>query len=304
MAERITLIFLGLLFFGATCERPVDLDFRNQDPKLAVFSKFTNDKILEVEVSRGKSVLDDSPTDYVLNARVDLYEGDTFIERLALAPDRRPPVYLSRDLLPRRNSIYTVVVEAPGFETVTASSKVPTLVPIDALSISEIVIEQGAETDEMVYHYNVSIAFSDPADEKNYYHLKLNQEFINLEPMLADSVGVQTVIFSPLADNNYQVAHLEGGLLLDDVPFEGQSVELNFPLRFSTEGSKYALGNLLVELAAVSEEYFDYFSSLARQQDNPGAPYAEPVFVTSNVTNGLGYFAGYTSSLDTIAIIK
>ena len=304
MSKKITPFILALWSLAATCERPVELEFKDQAPKLAVFSKFTSDRVLQVEVSRGQSLFDDSPTEYVLDARVDLYEGDAFIERLTLAPDRQPPVYLSRDLLPRRNAIYTVVVEAPGFETVTASSRVPNLVQIEALEISEVVIEQGSAGDQVVYNYQVGITFSDPPDEKNYYHLNLSQEIVNLAPESGGAVDLQTVVFSSLADNNYQVAHLEGGLLLDDTPFGGQAVQLSFPLRFTLEGSKYALGNLLVELAAVSEEYYSYFSSLARQQDNPGAPYAEPVIVKSNVTNGLGYFAGYTSTLDTIAVIK
>jgi len=302
------LLIVALLGLGATCERPVDLDFRGQDPKLAVFSKFTNDKVLEVKVSKGKSVFDSGPTEYILDARVDVFEGDNFIERLMLQPDHIPPVYVSQGLLLRRNSTYTITVEAPGFETVNASSKVPNLVQIDEVEISEILVEMGEEVGETLFTYQVGVTFSDPPDEKNFYYLNFNQEVISLRPEgggpVDTDIQYQTVIFSSLIDDNYQVAHLEGGVLLDDTPFGGEQVKLTFPLYFKVKQGKQTLGNLLVELAAISEEYYSYFSTLSRQQENPGEPYAEPVFIKSNINNGHGYFAGYTSSLDTIAVIK
>jgi len=291
---------------GSTCERPVELPFDIPDPRLVVVCNFTGDAFFIVQVSKSRSALDQSPEEYIANAKVDIYQGDTFIETLELVPrgpEIRTPYYITRILKPVQGVVYTIQVEAPGFEKVMAQSSVPEATEILSFNLSDVVI-QPIENGNLRYEYTAEITFGDTPDEVNYYHLNLYQqllayELIDGDTSLVDST-IQTVIFSNSINNNLLLAHFGGGILFEDRAFQSNSIAI--PVAVQINPQDKLIGKVYVELRTVSEEYYKFHQTLNRQQNNPGGAFTEPVIVFNNIENGHGIFAGYNTITDSIQV--
>ena len=80
--------FFGLLTFLLGCEKPQLKDLTNYTPRLVVISNFTTQDGIRVQVSKSRSPLDNGPTEYLTNARVEIWEDDKLLERLIISDTR------------------------------------------------------------------------------------------------------------------------------------------------------------------------------------------------------------------------
>lgn len=303
----LLLIGMGLIFMGATCERPLDVTIDEPDPELVVVSNFTDDKEMMVQVMKSQSLLNPEPITYIEDAIVRLYEGEDLVQNLELVRDPfyRRSKYSSKNFTAVPNVLYTLSVQAPGFDEIIAKSMIPDIIEIQNLKVSNYVIEttpSGVST----YRFSVTIDFEDPEDLANFYHLNLFQRTYQVivegqDTSFREDVR-QSIQFNQVIDNNFILANEGGGVLFDDTPFNGNIVSYTFPLELIVNSREKVIGDLLVELRSVSEDYYRFQRSLSQQQKNPGAPFAEPVILYNNVMNGQGIFAGYSSSIDSIRI--
>jgi hypothetical protein len=76
-----------------------------------------------------------------------------------------------------------------------------------------------------------------------------------------------------------------------DVAFDGQTYTFTVDVRVHTD-SRGEVSEPYVRLEAVSERYYRYIRARQAISDNQGNPFAEPITLPSNVTGGLGIFAG------------
>ncbi|HMQ59831.1 MAG TPA: DUF4249 domain-containing protein [Flavilitoribacter sp.] len=301
--------FLILLLSASTCEE--DLDFNQPDPapKLVVISNFTNDRALQVQVTRSRSVLDNSPEEYISNARVWLMEGDLTLEELKLVipqNTKEGPYFTTVSSRPEVGVDYTIRVEAPGFETVEAQSSIPPKINLTAFRIDKIEMEQVPESSLERYYFTVSVSFHDNPDERNYYHLILYQKINDYIELDGDTVIVDSrlypVYFSKSINSNYITAHLSGGLLLEDDPLNG-----NYTFRFSADidPEMQLISKLFVDLRTVSDDYYFYYRSLSRIKDaDNGGFFGDPVILYNNILNGHGNFAGFSQSQDSLLVVN
>ncbi|MCB0476307.1 MAG: DUF4249 domain-containing protein [Flavobacteriaceae bacterium] len=220
------LLLISVLLLSATCERDVDLGFEEPEPKLVVFSNFSNAGDINVQVSKSKPVLDNTAEEYISDAKVEIYGRGQLIERLKLViptSSRFPPYYTTRGLVPEVNVEYMIKVEADGFETVRAESTIPEQIDVTFFEVSDLMIDEN-ET-ETTYSYRVRMGFDDPENEVNYYHLNIYQQIQDYIGGVGDPVITGTtyraIEFSPKNNTNKIVAYLGGGLLLEDDPLNG-----------------------------------------------------------------------------------
>ena len=304
MRHLFRLCFLsGLLWLGA-CEEP-RLPFEEGSPRLVVFSEFNNNQVLQVQVSKSRSLAnDDGRQEFVLDAVVDLYREGVLLETLILDDTVSPPIYTTRTLVPEPNVTYTIRVEAPGFEPASAENSIPGGTAIKGLEVTDVQRRPDPATGLIDYRYRVHIHFSDPPGELNYYHLNFYQETIP-QPELGDAGAPPAArrikaAFSDFAQGAF-IPSQNGGILFADDAFDGEDFSQVFPLSFRLEPAE-RLGQLLVELRAVSEAYYLFQTSVTRQQ-GPGVPVQGEVAVFNNIENGQGIFAGYSSALDSIQVV-
>jgi len=307
MIRNFTFVVFVMILVIMACERPLDFNIDEPDPQLVIISNFTSERDIQVRVSKTQSVLDQNPASYLLNAHVRLFKGQEFIQRLHLINDKgnSAPYYTTLNFEPEINVVYTIKVEAPGFEPVQAMSKVPEKTDIQSLKVTDYLIEKNP-AGEATYRFSVTIGFSDPGTETNYYHLNLYQQIFNYTLQGQDTIYGESeyfpIQFNQIIDNNFIIAYFDGGVLFEDSPFNGNIVSYTFPINFTLPSLEKTPGKLVVELRSASEEYYLYQRSLSQQQANPGPPFAEPVVLYNNIENGQGIFAGYSADLDSVRI--
>ena len=305
--KRLALLLVGsLLMMATTCERPLELNFPEEAPSLVVISNFTSDQNLMVQVSLSRTILEAPGIEYLTGAQVNVFQGEQKLESLELViPNDGAPFYQTKDFKPEIGVKYGIQVLVPGFEEVMAMSTIPEQIDLKQVEIQNLVIEKLTDSIES-YTFDLNVGFQDPGNQKNYYHLKLYQQFERFTVLRSDTIVTSSPIrelqFNSAINNNFQVAHYEGGILLEDTPFDGGSQSYSFPLQLNVAFQEELPGKIIAELRTVSEEYFLFYSSVSRQQQAPAAPLAEPVIIFNNIENGRGVFAGYAQSKASILL--
>ncbi len=299
---------IALLALFSACESPVEIDLSGLETKLAVISNFAPDQPLQVRVSKTQSVINSDSPEYIKDASVLLYRGTAFLETLQPMPGdaNTPPIYITQNFQPEVGEVYTLKVEAPGFKQVQATSKIPAPARIRALDVSNISVQPMGN--ELTFKYRVTFVFDDPAVEANFYHLNFYQQIWNYKIEEGDTVitgnWLRRIEFSSQNDNNSLIAYFDGGVLFDDASFNGKIVGYSFDLETGIQPEKHLLGKMFAELRTVSKEYYLFHNSLSRQQTSNGGPLSEPVIIYNNIENGRGIFAGYSPSVDSVAIFR
>ena len=305
-------ILVAIVFGLLSCEQPSVFDIAKSTPsELVVQSYFTPNSPIQVTVSKSRSITSQSTaTEYILDATVEIYDGDTYIESLSLIEpksiDNTTPFYTSIEFIPEVDISYTVKVEAPGYIPISAESKIPLPINLVDKEINNITYSTVEESKHIIVNFNLVIDFVDPGEEMNYYHINLLQQLINYDIVDSDTVFTSSVlrpIILNSADNtNESVAHVSGGILLSDLLFDGEDIAYEIPISFAYEPRKEILGKFYIDLRTIPKEYFDYFSSLSRQVASSGSPLENPVDISDNIIGGSGLFSGYNSSLDSLKI--
>lgn len=309
--QLLPAVFFGMVFTAATCERPVDLEIPLPEPELVIISTFSPQQPFRVTVSTTRPSLPPTPATYISGARVALLQGEGFIENLLLIPGNNAiaPYYQAPTVVPLEEKSYALRVSVPGYKDITARDVVPRSVAVRTLESIPLGFSPGAGADQIVYHYNVRITFDDPAAFRNYYHLRFHQEVLNfIASELGDTLIIgkrrQHIGFGPAINNNTITAYLDDGVLFEDNTFNGRRVTFSFPFETTVRLDRELMGQLFVELRSTSEAYYRFYSTVGRQQNSPGAPYAEPVVVFSNVEGGKGIFAGFSASMDSVRVAR
>ncbi|MBK7872330.1 MAG: DUF4249 domain-containing protein [Saprospiraceae bacterium] len=302
----LTLVIIFIL--AAACESPANLDLNEFETKLAIISNFAPNQPVQVQVSKTQSVLDGNNPVYLEDAIVLLYRGNTFLETLQLVPGSADavPYYVTENFQPQVGEIYTLKVEAPGFKQIQATSQIPAPATIRGLGISNVSVQELPQ--ELAFTYKVSIVFDDPLETSNYYHLNFYQQIWNYQVVENDTVitgnWLRKIAFNPQTDNNSLIAYFDGGVLFDDASFNGKTVGYSFVLETSIDPDRHMLGKMFTELRTASKEYYLFHNSLSRQQTSSGGPLSEPVIIYNNIENGQGIFAGYSPTIDSVAIFR
>lgn len=292
-------LFLGscALFFLA-CEETIEPNLNIPDPQLSVSANLAFGEFVEVRLSSTQTIFETQPVGVIANARVDLFVDGVFTERLPFLArgGRLDSIYRSQKVLPEVGRTYNLEITAPNFEPIFASTSIPDTVPF-ALMVHNVEEMDGRENTESSVSYRVAIDYLDPPGQANFYQLDFYQEFIEFNVIDKDTsfTGLNSypLIFNSLGDNNNYLPAVTGGLLIEDKPFSGPLIfDLSIPINRKTQ----KLGRLVAELRTVSEEYYQYYASVSRQQNSGNGGINTPVFIISNIENGVGVFAGYNTS--------
>lgn len=295
--------FIALLAFTA-CERDARIDLGNGAPEVVVLSNFSDLDTLEVVVSKTRPVLDEGRVDYIPNARVALYINGFFADTLHYVS---PPVlqipgyYLSSKIVPQPGDRCSLVVEAPGFDPVTGESRMPFPVFIDTAFTSLVIEKEQIDEELNQATIKVELKVLHEPGEENYFHLNFYQQGFDFQ---LDQEGdtIKFPFFSlplvtiPNDDEIPLVPYIENrGVLFTEQAIESNQGILSFTLQFQYYPQYQILDDFLIELRTTSPEYYLYHRSLARQHQAGQHPFSEPVILYSNIENGHGIFAGFTS---------
>lgn len=308
-----TIIF-SLLIFGYACEKVIEIDIEDAKIKIVANSIIEPDSIVRVNVTRSRHILDNASIIPLNDAEVKLFENDILVGTL---------VYTSRgnfeiDYYPQIGNEYRIELTHPDFDDVSANTIIPQRVTINDIDTLKTFNEDGYEV------YNFYVNFTDPENQENYYYLSMYNKFMaeiwdeNLITYDTLYVGPDTTIVD-ITQGGYRYSEIIERLYFDsdDLIFEEYHPGGNGRI-FSDEiidGNSYTLkasvnhwsfysdsNNVIIELHTINKDLYRYLTSYSRHNYSSGDPFAEPINVFTNISNGIGIFGGSSVDKDSITI--
>ena len=280
---------LSILF---SCTKQIDFTADQIQEKIVVNSLFTEDSLWNAHISHSRSVLDNSPHNFLDNATVSVFdESNNLVTTLNHVSDG---FYQSSSATPIANETYRLEVDAPGYTSVSATNSIPTEVPI--INVDTISTEDSEGNPVL----QVTMNFTDPVGVSNYYMLEMQyvldysqwgfeeEERGRLEITCNDPNIESVNSFSFLGEENAY-----NYLLLKDDQFDGQNYTLRFYVINWADFKEIDLTGE-IRLMNTSEEFFNYRKSYEVYENAINNPFSQPVQVFSNIVGGIGVFAGGT----------
>lgn len=289
MKKIIYILFIILLF--GSCEKYIDIAIPDEGRKMAVncFLNDTDKPILML--TRSKFILDSgNEFSMIDSAKAYLYQdgiqvAEFFQQDTSNIPEPWDIGAYVADYICQSGKQYTIKVMKNG-ETITASTQIPHSVTVQSIDTMTIVNQDG-------YKYlRVKITINDPANIENFYQFSFRTISFGYEQILSFPVNQSDFGLTGTTYQSY--------LLSNDKLFNGQSKTFIFDL---DGGSFYDIVTpLSVVVNGVSKDMFLYYQQLQKYQNAQNAFLAEPVMMYTNIENGLGIFAGYSSHITTIDV--
>jgi len=307
--------WIAILLFIAVCgcESVVDLEVPGgYDSKLVVESIFSPDSLWRVEISRSVPLGDNSMESELMvsDASIVIFGENNFRETLRHVDHG---VYrMDHSHRPERGSEYRIQVDVDGYPQVTASSWAPFL-RSELLRVERLARDDSSATE----NYGMRLRLADQPGA-NYYRLDLFQ----VAPFCRD----ETWGYPRIGDNHRHLADYSRLTFQSSSPslhhypetvddptvpdfddwfwsayFSDQLFEATtneFEIAFEATVFKSINPHFMLVLTAFSDDLFAFERSVALQDLFVGVPniiQRNPVEVHTNVLNGLGIFAGYTS---------
>jgi hypothetical protein len=280
------LLIAGIGLLSAGCEST--LDWSTDDfPKLTIISHLApgswQDQRVFVYVS--KSPLDSTQfyTPAGLDVVVTEIESATTINLDSVQENGVAFFPFPNGFLQAGHS-YFISASAPGFETVHATTRIPTPSTIKDLQIKNVRTEPSNHHEfKKIIRYNVEFKI-DHFESNRYYHLIFYNEYTGDESNLY-------IVEPELSDDLPYIRHYDFGVLADREDFEPDQV-LQFEFKDWVLNDD-DIRKVYVELRTITAEYYKYHSSLARQLIVRQDPFAEPVPIYNNINGGYGNFSGF-----------
>ena len=257
------ILIAALLFAG--CEEVIEVDLNEVNPALVIEASLTRSPDLSfVKITKTSNYFgESSETNTVSNALVSIENesGNLFILK-----EVEKGIYKSRDIYPQEGLTCKLTVEVEGKRHESYSTLKPA-VRIDSIAYF---YDPGFAFIDPGYY--ISLYFSDPPDETNYYRIKMYK-------------------------NGVYKNRLDNFIILDDKYING------YIMQFDLRARTYEIGQeAKVELISLDKGAYEYYNTFQELISvNPGS--AAPANPASNISNGaLGYFSAWSSDSKTVII--
>lgn len=287
----IVLLFLSSMFSCADkFVNDLDIEIPDEEQQLVINLELTEGDTTAKTFVASTANLDAVDHTFFEDAIVDLYKEGELLTTLEY--DQFENDYIANfDSDELTVGEYRVEVRGvPGFNDIVASQSINNSVNIIKGSYQQ----DGTIEQDYGYAYTVDearVTIDDPADEENYYQVKLMGIIENQNGDQIQNVSFFVSSLNPFAETSFYY----NGILLKDDSFNGTEFDLS--MGFSNYlGSGYGSGGeefqayLLVELSSLSRDNYLFIKSEGAFQESIDNPFAEPVIVHNNVENGIGIF--------------
>lgn len=265
----ITLLFLVFLF---SCTKEVYVEIPDNNPKLVINSYLTpNIDTIKVWVSKSTPLYHvyDENNQMVSNALVEISNNQSTWTTIPFDVNTNSYLIFTSEFPIIENQKYYIRVSAPNFETVESSLTIPIFENINFRYIKyENRLSEWGDTSRLITY-----KFNDPSGKNNFY--AFNAIVRRYEPENQYSYTSELYV-----DN--------GSWVMTDKNRDGKEISITF------NGWDVHTGDTVqISVMQTDEAFYLFHSSL----DNYGGdnPFTEATPIYSNIKNGLGVFAGYTS---------
>lgn len=288
------LVIIALLGFSS-CTTFLELDDDFGPDQLVVSCLFNNESRWRVltNYSFGISSFSDQINPIISDATVTIYDAENrLIERLIYGQDENLRYYFLGNTMPEIGKFYFVEVINGGNVVRSTLEKVPTTIPIKSF------ILDSSSIDSKTKEINAKLTFDDPINENNYYYLEIASLGYRLfmEDTFRNDGNLGFNITNSGVTNGFSGENsspFRNNFFADKL-FEGQ--EFTLELKIQPVGKNIFINKIELRLHSISASYFDYLNTRLIQNRTRNDPFAQPTQIYSNIENGLGIFAGYSTS--------
>jgi hypothetical protein len=267
------------------CASDIELDRSDFNPRLVVISSFFPGNAIRVTVSTTKTPEDNGNYSAPPGTTVRIVAPLDAAELLKKDADGG---FITENPSLLAGTTYVVEARAPGFEEVTASTTIPKSSDLNTLHIEGAeFIESEVNDFKTNVRYDLSISLKHGLNQ--YYHLIFYQTIDPIDPDLSTYIYP---VDPEYPEQNGYLSHHESGVLID-IDRVADPSEFRFSFSDYYFSDIETFGAIFIEVRTISEEYYLYYTSLARQEISRKDPFAEPISIFNNVDNGFGNFSSY-----------
>lgn len=314
----LSIIILVLL---SSCNREIDFDFPDVEPAIVINSIISPESPISVNISAVMPIAEESytvvndtdatgtihylhipkPKYCIEDASVLIYEDGELLCSLEYDDEG----YYISNKYPKVGSTYTLVVNAPGYKECKATTTLYNMPVLSNMSFSDTVSvdQEGFPLSKL------SFTITDNNSDRNFYEMSCRT--------VSDKYDVEYewIYFNKSRNTDKVLTQSESlpfndrVLLFTDEYFRNSSYNLDVIYNYNpyVAMAKY---DLEITVKAVSESYYEYRRSRIMQEyqeegffenlANYETLSAIPVDIYSNIENGYGIFASYSTMIDTI----
>ncbi len=269
--------FVILLILISSCEKYIDMTIPDKGRKPVINCLFEADSTFKVQIFQSHFILDNADPQEINNALVTVTENETIIDTLIYSSKG---YYSSSHMIPQIGKKYSI---SATFNDKNASSSgvIPNAQIITNMDTTSFHDEKGD-----YFRFNVQI--NDPANETNYYLLKIEKESNDYY----NENKIQTIRTNISEDPSLD-AQWQGSLIINDNLFNGKTkiFQLNIDI-FNLYNNNDSINKFYISLFSISKDYYLYAKTSESQINSSNSPFSEPVLVHNNIENGYGIFAG------------
>ncbi len=286
----VTIIIFSQLL---SCTKSYTYDFDDIDKRIVLNSFFFPDSLMRFHITEEASLSDDITFDKyktINSAQIVIYENEAIVDTAYYTEKGN---YYS-GIEPQLNAKYKISVIAPGYDKIIAEDQIPTIIKIDSLG-------KIKNSDES-YNYKIKIIFDDPAEDNNYYFIYAYWKKYYNDLIYFKEAYIRT---QDPAIGEWRTQSVQAPIFNDEL-FNGKRYELAIDLSVNDyrEQPEYCY----FELRSISKNMYLYLKSYNKQTPKFGDDLmemfqqgmVEPIPIYSNINGGLGIFAGYAISRDSI----
>jgi len=319
----LTVIVLAVMIH-AGCETVIDYRGPETEPRAVIYALLEPDMFISVTVSESHSVFQIPwKPRQIRDATVRVRRDGKLLETLAYQgsdpADENAPVspyskYTSETNKPEYGHVYRIEVMIPGYPAAYGETELPAPVAVELADTTYSDIGYGNR------RLTVKLRFRDPADGKNYYRLTApstrgnyygdhgqpydpeQKVYVRINDLSYGALG--DPIISPTKEDDLLDIYPQNEyyIFTDDlIPGKEYTLNLEYNgFHFSTE--HYEFLRAFFRLNSITRDLYLYLQSYSAYNRTADNPFAEPVPVYSNITNGLGIVGALSFSQDSLII--
>ena len=306
---RNKFLLIGLIIVYCSCEKIIEMKETDTGKQLVVNSIICPDSIFRVQLSTTMPVLDSSQSYYLPDRSVEVYENDLLVKTLR---HKYEGYYFDSDFYPKSGKRYRIRILKGTVQEAEATTFIPSPVPIKGLTTDESIKQWGKAL-------VINVSFADPASAVNYYRISLRERTRLAVKDEKNQIVYKTVInyrwidsgtnsilrgMGEIPEDQIVNNHSENdySIFADKVINGKDYILVVFTNYFDDKIVVESLMNVLFQ--SISPEYFYYLKSRTLYNQVNNNPFAEPVRIYSNIVNGTGIFAGFSSAKKLISYMN
>lgn len=319
-------LFLFFIVFYS-CQGTLDINIYDHAPILTVNCILMPGDSIRAEVSSSQPYLGDAsqvmpiPTK---DASVIIYQDGNYYEKLEYHEKSvstndyqnnycyyRSSCILSSDT----GHIYSIRVSAPGFPEASSEITLPQPTQIISIDTNTVSVKDG---NLIIKALECSIKFKDPPGIKNYYKLNIRRFQKFCDNLLFSQVLImcndlnviyyKSAVYDPGSINFFEIQEepaTKGELFIADDTFDGSEYVLKvmIPLPLLDYFPEDLMRKIYFGLYSIGKEYYQYISTYYAQEYKKTNIFSEPIYVYSNIKNGIGIYSGQSRTIDSSLLL-